>query len=313
MRILILGGAGFIGSHLTERLRLDGHSVTVVDDYSRGTTWARGEVLPLDLTTMSAWGRLTVEWEQVYMLAAVVGVANVERDPMRALHTNAMSVMRLLEWLPPSARLFFASTSEVYAGSVMAGIAPVPTPERVPLSVPDVSNPRFVYAASKILGEAAVLHSGANAVIGRFHNVYGPRMGMDHAIPAIGVRMLEMKAGGRRICPIYGCEQRRSFCYIDDAVEAMVRLMDTDFRGVVNIGNDEEMTVEEAAGEIAAALDLDSVMIERLPAPAGSVDRRCPDLTLLRSLTGYEPKVALMDGVKRTMDWYSREERNAAR
>ena len=302
MRVLILGGAGFIGSHLRMRLLEDGDDVVVADDLSRG----HGRVAyQVDLTDPHSWDRLPRDWDAVYMLAAVVGVVNVEGEPLRVIQVNAQTVLRLLDWLPEGTRLFFASTSEVYAGSVMAGIAPVPTPERVPLSVPDITNPRFTYAASKILGECAILHSGANAVIGRFHNVYGPRMGMDHAIPAIGARMLRRDLP----CVIYGKDQRRAFCYIDDAVEAMVRLMATDYRGVVNVGTEDEVTIEEAAGEVAAALDLDEQMVRWMPAPDGSVDRRCPDLTLLRKLTGYEPKVALMDGVKRTMDWYVREMR----
>src|SRR3990167_6441489 len=318
MRVLILGGAGFIGSHLRMRLLEDGDDVVVADDLSRGHGRVANQVA---LTDPHSWDRLPRDWGAVYMLAAVVWVVNVEGEPLRVIQVNAQTVLRLLDWLPAGTRLFFASTSEVYAGSVMAGIAPVPTPERVPLSVPDITNPRFTYAASKILGECAILHSGANAVIGRFHNVYGPRMGMDHAVPAIGMRLLEYALGDmsfvvprwklrRRFVELYGCDQRRAFCYIDDAVDAMIRLMTTDYRGVVNVGNDrEEVAVEELAGEIAAALDMDEAFIRRLPAPAGSVERRCPDLTLLRQLTGYEPRVTLVDGLKRTMDWYVREMR----
>ena len=298
MRILILGGAGFIGSHLAERLRSDGHSVTTVD-------LEDGADLFADLTSETAWSFLGTSWDHVYMLAAMVGVSAVERDPRLTLEVNVRTVQHLLHWLPTSARLFFASTSEVYAGSVMAGIAPIPTPERVPLSVPDLGNPRFAYATSKILGESVVTWSGAEAVIGRFHNVYGPRMGRDHAIPALTRRL----AADTPLVPIYGAEQTRAFCYVTDAVDAMVRLMATDYQGVVNIGNDtEEITVEELAGEIGYVLDLDTgdVTIDRKPAPAGSVPRRCPDLTLLRSLTGYEPSVKLTDGLVPTVEWVLR-------
>lgn len=292
MRTLILGGAGFIGSHLAARLRADGHQVTTVDlDHPADIVH--------DLTHGFAWG---TDWDQVYMLAAVVGVGIVERDPRRALDVNTRTVQQLMDWLPRDTRLYFASTSEVYAGSVMAGIAPVPTPERVPLSVPDLSNPRFAYATSKILGEAAITYSGANAVIGRFHNVYGPRMGADHAIPALTRRLASLVP----VVDIYGAEQTRSFCYVSDAVDAMIRLMATNYRGVVNIGTDQEITVEELAGEIASTLDLDDVLIRRLPAPPGSVPRRCPDLTLLRSLTGYEPRVKLPEGLMETVPWVLR-------
>ena len=291
MRTLILGGAGFIGSHLAERLRADGHDVTTVDRRA-------GADIVHDVADGLAWG--ADGWDQIYMLAAIVGVGIVERDPQRALDVNTKTILRLLDWLPKTSRLFFASTSEVYAGSVMAGIAPVPTPEAVPLSVPDLMNPRFAYATSKILGEATVTYSGTNAVIGRFHNVYGPRMGADHAIPALTRRLASLEVP----CRIYGREQTRAFCYVDDAVDAMIRLMATDYRGVVNIGNDlEETTVEALAGEIASILDLDEALVHWLPAPPGSVPRRCPDLTRLRALTGYEPKVSLVDGLARTIPW----------
>lgn len=292
MRVLILGGAGFIGSHLAERLRRDDHAVLTVDIEDSAD-------VVHDLTTGLDFNS---GWDQVYMLAAMVGVSAVERDPTLTLDVNVRTVQQLLSWLPRETRLFFASTSEVYAGSVMAGIAPVPTPELVPLSVPNIHNPRFTYAISKIFGEAAVTFSGANAVIGRFHNVYGPRMGKDHAIPALTRRLM----ADTPLVTIYGCEQTRAFCYVDDAVEAMIQVMATDYRGVVNLGNDtEEVTVEALAGEIAYVLDLDNgdVLLDRHPAPAGSVERRCPDLSLLRSLTLYVPTWTLVDGLKETVKW----------
>ena len=310
MRVLILGGAGFIGSHLAERLRADGHDVVTAD--------LHGADVEADLSCEDDWRQFTWAphmrrhdpFDHVYMLAAVVGVGVVERDPHRALDVNTKTVLRLLDWLPESSRLFFASTSEVYAGSVIAGIAPVPTPEQVPLSVPDLGNPRFAYATSKILGEAAITYAGRNAVIGRFHNVYGPRMGRDHAIPALTRRL----ASTETPCRIYGAEQTRAFCHVSDAVEAMIRVMQVHHSPdlhdgvkkplVVNIGNDtEEVTIEHLAGEIADVLDLDSVMIERVAAPPGSVARRCPDLTRLRTLTGFAPSVKLRDGLEETVAW----------
>ena len=202
-RALLLGGAGFIGAHLAARLLDDGHAVTLVDDLSRGRRDAeleslagRGVVfMERDLTRPDALADLPRDWDHVYLLAAVVGVRNVERDPARVLRVNGLAVLHALDWLPGHGeRLFFASTSETYAGGVMAGALPVPTPEAVPLAVPDVAAPRFAYAISKIFGEAAVLHAtrarGARCVVGRFHNVYGPRMGADHVIPELALRAL---------------------------------------------------------------------------------------------------------------------------
>jgi UDP-glucuronate decarboxylase len=313
---LVLGGAGFIGCHLAARLVSEGHAVTLVDDLSRGrrdreiaALCARSGVVLVqaDLTRPDALVPLPRRWDQVYMLAAVVGVRNVETDPARVVRTNTLALLHLLDWLgPESGVLFFASTSETYAGGVSAGTVPVPTPEEVPLSVPDVAAPRFAYAASKILGEAAVIHTararGLRAVIGRFHNVYGPRMGADHVIPELSLRALRRENPFR----VYGAEQRRAFCHVSDAVEAMLRLMTLPaaWGQVVNIGNDtEETRIEDLAHLILRTAGFDPEL-HRVPAPAGSVGRRCPDIARLRALTGFVPKVALEAGVRETLAWY---------
>jgi UDP-glucose 4-epimerase/UDP-glucuronate decarboxylase len=324
-RILVLGGAGFIGCHLASRLAAEGHALTLVDDLSRGrrdeailALTARPNVrfVEADLTKAGALDALPREWEQVYMLAAVVGVRNVETDPARVIRVNTLALLHLLDWMPGRGEvLFFASTSETYAGGVAAGHLPVPTPETVPLGVPDVAAPRFAYAASKMLGEAAVIHTararGLRAVIGRFHNVYGPRMGADHVIPELSLRALR----GEDPFRVFGAEQRRAFCHVADAVEAMTRLMATEaaWGQVVNIGNDtEETPIEDLVAMILRTARVRPV-VERRPAPPGSVPRRCPDIGRLRALTGFAPKVSLESGVAETFAWYrewwQREER----
>lgn len=313
MRVLILGGAGFIGLHLARRLLVDGHEVTILDDFSRGrddpelaTVALDAAVLHRDLTDPRAFADIPHQWDQIYMLAAVVGVRNVEQDPARVVRINTLALLHLLDWMPPGARLFFASTSEVYAGGVNLGLVPVPTPETVPVLVEDITAPRFTYGVSKMLGEAAVIHTarvkGFPFVVGRFHNVYGGRMGADHVIPELLLR------GMRREDPfrVFGVDQTRAFCHVDDAVEAMCRVMSADAATgtIVHIGNDtEETNIGDLAGLVLRVVDF-APALERVPAPPGSVARRCPDLTRLRALTGYEPKVCLDEGVRRTFEWY---------
>src|SRR5690606_34863881 len=249
MKCLILGGAGFIGVHLTRKLLAAGHSVTIVDDFSRGRDdpeLARldAEIMHADLTDPATYARIRRGWDQVYMLAAVVGVRNVEKDPARVIRVNTLALLHLLDWIDEDATLFFASTSEAYAGGVSAGIVPVPTPETVPLMIEDIASPRFAYATSKMLGEAAVLHTarakGIRSVVGRFHNVYGPRMGADHVIPELSLRAL----GGENPFTVYGADQYRAFCYIDDAVNAILALMACPeaVGQVVHIGDDTQAT-----------------------------------------------------------------------
>ncbi|MDQ2589103.1 NAD-dependent epimerase/dehydratase family protein [Saccharothrix yanglingensis] len=311
MKVAVLGGAGFIGLHLTRRLLADGHEVIVVDDFSRGRddpelTALGVRVLSADLTDPASFTALPATVEQVYLLAAVVGVRNVEADPARVLRVNTLSVLNTLDWLRPHQQLFFASTSETYAGGVETGVVPFPTPETTPLVVEDVTAPRFAYAVSKMWGESAVVHTcrakGVAAVIGRFHNVYGPRMGSDHVIPELSLRALRREDPFR----VYGTDQFRAFCHVDDAVDAVVRLMAVpEARGrIVHIGDDTAETNIGELAELVLRVAGHAPTLDRVPAPRGSVRRRCPDLTRLRALTGFEPKVALDDGVRRTFDWY---------
>jgi UDP-glucose 4-epimerase/UDP-glucuronate decarboxylase len=311
MKALVLGGAGFIGLHLTRRLLADGYSVTIVDDFSRGRDNPElaaldVEVMHADLTDPRSYQRIPHCWDQVYMLAAVVGVRNVEKDPARVVRINTLVVMHLLDWIAPGTKLFFASTSEAYAGGVSAGIIPVPTPETVPLMIEDIAAPRFAYGVSKMLGEAAVVHTGRAKgipyVIGRFHNVYGARMGADHVIPELSLRAI------RREDPfkVYGTDQFRAFCHVDDATDAMLRLMTTPAADceIVHIGNDAEETNIGDLTKLVLRVAGHSPELDVKSAPPGSVARRCPDLTKLRALTGFEPAVSLEEGVRRTFEWY---------
>jgi nucleoside-diphosphate-sugar epimerase len=310
MRALVLGGAGFIGVHLTRRLLAAGRSVTIVDDFSRGRQddeLARLDVpvVHADLTSRDAYDRLQRGWDEIYMLVAVLGVRNVIDDPARVLRVNTLAVMNLLDWIEPDARLFFASTSETYAGGVNAGIVGVPTPETVPLMIEDVTAPRFTYAISKMWGEAAVVHAsratGFPFVIGRFHNVYGPRGGTDHVIGEMSARAIRRENPFR----VWGADQARAFCYVDDATDAIVRLMGTDdaVGEIVHIGSDTETIIADLAKLVLRLADLNPEL-QVLPAPPGAVARRVPDLTKLRALTGYEPRVPLEEGVRRTFAWY---------
>jgi nucleoside-diphosphate-sugar epimerase len=310
VKVLILGGAGFIGVHLARRLTGAGHAVTIVDDFSRGRDDPELAALGVpvrsaDLTDPGAYQGLPRQWDQIYMLAAVVGVRNVERDPARVIRINTLALLNLLAWLPPSGRLFFASTSETYADGVSTGLVPVPTPETVPLVIENPGAPRSAYGISKLFGEAAVIHmagaKGVPYVIGRFHNVYGARMGTAHVIPELCLRAARREDP----FPIYGMDQSRAFCHVDDAIEAMLALMAADAAAgeIVHIGNDTETKIADL-GELILRLADFRPRLEARPAPAGSVARRCPDLTKLRALTGYEPAVSLEDGVRRTVEWY---------
>ena len=234
-----------------------------------------------------SWGHDHHVHDVVYLLAATLGVDTVESDPGAVLRTNIRIVQNVLDWLPNKGEtLVFASSSEVYAASVAAGLADVPTREDVPLLADPVS-PRGAYALSKIVGESLVRHGHGRAVTVRYHNIYGPGQGRGFVIP-------ELIHGA----PVHNPSATRAFCYIDDAVEGTI-LAAQHPGEVFNVGNDEEVRI----GDLAHMIQGDTISLVVSGARQGDPLRRCPDLTKLRAL-GYAPKVSLAEGLARTRAWW---------
>jgi UDP-glucose 4-epimerase/UDP-glucuronate decarboxylase len=315
-KALITGGAGFIGLHLARRLVEQGTQVTLLDNFSRAALDDDLERLLPAVTvvkhdlTLPLPDDIGSDFDQVYHLAAIVGVRYSNDMPHHVLRTNILATINVLDWCRRSngAALCFASSSEAYAQSVWAGVAPIPTPETVPLLVPDMDVPRSSYGASKIMGELLCL-SYARAFafplrVIRYHNVYGPRMGYEHVIPQFIERALER----RDPFDVFGGDQSRAFCYVDDAVEATLQLMALPQSGplIVNVGNDlAETRIEDLARMLFRIVGISPVLNLCSP-PAGSPERRRPDLTQLRRLIGYQPNVDLARGLRLTYEWYRR-------
>jgi UDP-glucuronate decarboxylase len=320
-RILVTGGAGFIGLHLAARLSEDDASeVTVVDDFSRGAgdvafmeLEARENVRTVagDLTDRAAWGRLGEGYDEVFHLAAIIGVRNVLERPYDVVRVNALATLHLLDWLVAGGgrKVLFSSTSEAYAWTQRFHRLPVPTPEDVPLALTDLADPRSSYAGSKTFGELAVTQCcrvyGLPFVIVRFHNVYGPRMGREHVIP----ELFERATAGQHPLVVYSADHRRAFCYVSDAVDALVAAMRSPRADghTINVGNDrEEIAIRELANRILDWAGVDAPLAER-EAANDPIQRRCPDLTRARELLGYEPRVDLERGLDLTLSWYAGE------
>jgi UDP-glucuronate decarboxylase len=180
----------------------------------------------------------------------------------------------------------------------------------VPVGVTDSQGARSTYALSKIGGESAVTHYadayGFEAVIVRYHNVYGPRMGFDHVIPELMERALNEVDP----FPVYGLEQTRAFCYVTDAVDASLALMNCrlDQCELVHVGNDNEIRISELLEKVLGGTGFQPA-IQALPAAASSVSRRCPDIGKLRRLTGFSPMVSIQEGLALTWDWYRQNRR----
>lgn len=244
-----------------------------------------------DLPTTDLTHEITRPWEGwdvVYLLAATLGVDNVCSDPAKVLRTNTRIVQNVLDWLPNKGEtIVFASSSEVYAASVAAGLCGVPTPEDVPLLVDP--SPRGAYALSKIAGEQLVRHGHARWVIVRYHNVYGPGQARGFVIP-------ELIHGPAEV---HNPSARRAFCYVSDAVEATI-LASQHPGEVFNIGSDEEVSIGKLAHMIVGP---GAGYLVGEPRPGDPV-RRCPDLTKLKRLTGFTARVSLTEGLSRTLAWY---------
>jgi UDP-glucose 4-epimerase/UDP-glucuronate decarboxylase len=240
-------------------------------------------------------------------LAAVVGVGPGTADPARVLNVNLRTALHILDWCRahPPASVFLSSTSEVADGAARVGLATFPMPEQVPFVIPDLGLSRASYALSKAVAEVLFRQRDDEFAvrIGRYHNIYGPRMGNDHVIPHFIARAVAKQDP----FPIYGARQSRAFCHVDDAVSATIALCTVRAGGpvVANIGNDtEEIRIDRLAQRVAALAGYGPTF-EPFDPPPGSPDRRLPDLTVLRRYTGYAPAVDLDTGLRATFDWYA--------
>lgn len=327
MKILITGGAGFIGCHLAKHLlgKEDDLEVVLVDNLQRGKIDddfqkilddKRVKFLTLDLTDQNSYKELGNGYDHVYHLAAVNGTKFFYEMPHEVLRINTLSLVYMLEWFRKEnkeGKFCFTSSNEAYAGGLIAfNQLPVPTPEKVPLVIEDTYNPRWSYAGTKLTGELFVINYAKmynfRALLVRPHNFYGPRAGYKgHVIPDFCERI----AARVDPFPIYGADDTRTFCYITDAVRAMQMLMDspkTDSQPIetVHIGDAEEITIKNLAERMFQVVGWKPKSLEIKNGPPGSVKRRLADTTKLRNLTGWAPEVTLLEGLKTTYEWYGR-------
>lgn len=251
--------------------------------------------------------QLSDDYELIVHLAAIVGVPHVMERPYEVLTANARlleNVISIGRSQRKLERLVFASTSEVYAGTLEHFDLPIPTPESTPLALSDPHHRRTTYMLSKIYGELMCRFSGLPHTIVRPHNVYGPRMGLVHVIPEL-LQVAHGLTDGEKL-RVYSVDHRRSFCYIDDAVEMLIRIVDREESSgrVLNLGREApEVTMRQVGESVIRAVGRRLTIAPR-PAAPGSVARRAPDMTLTASVTGYRAQVDLDEGIARTFEWY---------
>jgi len=322
-RVLITGGAGFVGYHLAKRLADQKYQVTIADNFFRGRRdgdfqellqHPQVRLVEGDLTEKCAWDALEGGYEQVYHLVGLNGTKLFYEMPHEVLRIGISTTMNALDWFRlsnnvPSAKILYTSSNEAYASALEAfDSLPLPTPEEVPLVIADTYNPRWSYGGQKLIGELFFIHYARahdfRMAIVRPHNFYGPRAGYEHAIPGIIERI------GARQDPfeIFGADETRSFCFIDDAVEAIQRVMESTATdgGTYHIGTSVETNVGDLTETLLSLLQYAPKQKVIKQSPAGSVKRRLPAVSKIERDTGWRAATPLEEGLRRTVEWYLR-------
>ncbi|MCC7335131.1 MAG: SDR family oxidoreductase [Pirellulaceae bacterium] len=303
-RILVTGGAGFLGSHICERLVDDGHDVICLDNFF---TSQKSNVVHLlgrpnfELIRHDITLPIFLEVDQVYNMACPAAPGHYQFNPIKTIKTSVMGSINLLGMAKRcGARILQASTSEVYGDPEVH-----PQPESYRGSVNPIG-PRACYDEGKRAAETLFVdYHRMNKVdvrIVRIFNTYGPRM---HPYDGRVVSNFIRQALTGNDITIFGDgSQTRSFCYRDDLVEGIIRLMNYDqFSGPVNIGNPGEFTIRELA-ELVIELTGAKVKLIEGPLPADDPTRRRPDITLAKKLLDWQPSITLREGLVKTIEWF---------
>lgn len=312
-KYLVTGGTGFLGSSLVKALLREGHGVRVLDNNLRGRPRRLAEVegqyefVEADIRDPVAVMQAAKGVDGVWHLAFVNGTEFFYTRPELVLDVGVRGMVNVLDACRGNGigELFLASSSEVYQTPPR-----VPTDETVPLSIPDVLNPRYSYASGKLISEVMAINYGRTGfrrvVIFRPHNVYGPDMGWEHVIPQLALRVRDLcKSGARPLnLPIQGSgRETRAFVYVDDFTAGLMTLLKRgEHLQVYHVGCTEEVTVEDLALRIGRCLGHEITVVPGKLAEGGT-PRRCPDIAKISRL-GYQPQFRLDDGLPITVRWY---------
>lgn len=310
-RYLVTGGTGFIGTALVKALIKNGDFVRVFDNDSRGNSHRLSdlatniEIREGDIRDLQAVTDACESIDSIIHLAYINGTKFFYEKPELVLEIAVKGITNVIDAgkahnVP---ELFLASSSEVYQSSPQT-----PTPENVPLSVPDAYNPRYSYGGGKIISELMTIHNGKKyfkrAVIFRPHNVYGPDMGAEHVIPELLQKIKEQQSNESISLPIQGTgEETRAFIYIDDFTRGLQLLLEkASHLETYNIGTTDEVSINVLVQTMANVLQKKIITLPET-LRKGSTKRRCPDITKIEHL-GFKQQVTLEEGIKKTTEWY---------
>lgn len=308
-RLLVTGGAGFLGSHLCDRLLAIGHQVLAVDNLSSGSRDNVAHLLArpdFELKVCDVTAPANHLVDGVFNLACPASPPQYQQDPIGTTLTNVLGTWRMLELAHAcQAPLLQASTSEIYGDPA---VHPQPESYRGDVST---TGPRACYDEGKRCAETLCFdylrQRQVPVRVARIFNTYGPRM-----LPGDGrvVSNFIVQALAGEDLTLYGDgQQTRCFCYVDDLVDGLTRLMDSGLNGPVNLGNPHEVTMLELAERILR-LTASRSRLRHLPLPQDDPRRRCPDIGLARRELGWQPVIDLEEGLRRTIAYFRKRERD---
>ena len=304
-RVLVTGGAGFIGSHLCERLLAEGYDVLCVDNYFTGSKDNVAHLLQdphFELMRHDVTFPLYIETDEIYNLACPASPIHYQLDPVQTTKTSVHGAINMLGLSKRTrARIFQASTSEVYGDPQVHPQLESYWGHCNPIG------PRACYDEGKRCAETLFFdyrrQHNVSIKVARIFNTYGPHM---HPNDGRVVSNFIVQALQNKPVTIYGDgSQTRSFCYIDDLIEAFVRIMNTtdEFIGPINIGNPNEFTIRELADTIITLIGSKSKIISE-PLPDDDPVQRRPDITIARDILDWEPRIQLQEGLEKTIKYF---------
>jgi UDP-glucuronate decarboxylase len=304
-RILVTGGAGFIGSHLVERLLGQDHEVLCLDNYftgSKGNLEHLRAHRRLELIRHDVVNPIMLEVDRIYHLACPASPVHYQYNPVKTIKTNVLGTLNMLGLAKRvKARILLASTSEIYGD-------PQVHPQKEDYwGHVNCIGLRSCYDEGKRVAETLMMdyhrQNGVDIRLPRIFNTFGPRMAINDG-RVVSNFIVQALTGGE--ITIYGeGQQTRSFCYVSDLVEALIRLMNREgVHDPVNLGNPDEFTIMELADKVRSLIDTPSAISHR-PLPPDDPGRRRPDISKARELLGWQPAVPLEQGLRETIPYFA--------
>jgi nucleoside-diphosphate-sugar epimerase len=307
MKVLLTGGAGFIGSHLTESLLEDGHKITIIDNYcssQESNIEHLREKEDLNIKEKDVLDNLKFERDFDYVLhfASRASPKNYQDHPIHTLRTNSEGTLKMLELADQhNAKFMYSSTSEIYGNPEVH-----PQTEDYNGNV-NTTGPRSCYDEGKRFGEAAIksydMKHGIDYRIIRIFNTYGPRLREEDG--RVISNFLNQALDNEPLTVYGDGEQTRSFCYIDDLVRGIRAAMDSEKGGIFNLGNPDEHTILELAEKVQEVVDTNSEITHQ-ELPEDDPEKRKPDISRAKKELGWTPHVSLEEGLRKTAEYYKR-------